>query len=77
MASSDRKADAARLVAYLTEPQSQRDIAANGEFPSNPEVGPAEHIRDWTGFKTDPIDVAAAGAQQKAAVQLMARVGWE
>jgi iron(III) transport system substrate-binding protein len=77
VAASDRKADAAKLVAYLTEPESQRDIAANGEFPANPDVPPAPHIKDWTGFKSDPIDVARAGEQQKAAVQLMARVGWE
>jgi iron(III) transport system substrate-binding protein len=77
VAASDRKADAARLVAYLTEPSSQRDIAANGEFPANPRVPPAPHIRGWKGFKTDPMDVAAAGREQKAAVQLMARVGWE
>jgi iron(III) transport system substrate-binding protein len=77
VAASDRKADAAKLVEYLTEPSSQRDIAANGEFPANPEVPPAEHVKDWTGIKTDPIDVAAAGRQQKAAVQLMARVGWQ
>jgi iron(III) transport system substrate-binding protein len=80
VAASDRKADAARLVAYLTQPESQRDIAAKGEFPvtegSQARVDELGGV--WTqDFKTDPIDVAAAGAQQKAAVQLMARVGWE
>jgi iron(III) transport system substrate-binding protein len=80
VAASDRKADAERLVAYLTEPASQRDIGAMGEFPANPgvqtavgELGPV-----WReDFERDPIDVAAAGRNQKAAVQLMARVGWE
>jgi len=80
VAASDRKADAARLVAYLTTPSSQRDIGEKGEFPAN--AAARTRARDLGGVwaedvKTDPIDVAAAGAQQRAAVQLMARVGWE
>jgi iron(III) transport system substrate-binding protein len=80
VAASDRKADAARLVAYLTEPASQRDIGAQGEFPANPD---GESMAEQLGpvwredFEQDPIDVAAAGRNQRAAVQLMARVGWE
>jgi iron(III) transport system substrate-binding protein len=79
VAASDRKADARRLVEYLTEASSQRDLGEKGEFPANPsgEVRALELGPGWTDVKTDPIDVAAAGAQQKAAVQLMARVGWE
>ena len=77
VAASDRKGDAAKLVAFLTEPAAQRDIAANGELPANPRVPPAPHVRRWGGVKLDPIDVARAGAEQQAAVQLMARVGWK
>jgi hypothetical protein len=33
-------------------------------------------IRDWSGVKRDPIDVAAAGRLLPAAVALMQRVGW-
>ena len=77
VAASDRKEDAARLVAFLTEPSSQRDIAANSEFPVNPDVPPPAHIADWTDFKTDAIDVAEAGSHQMDAVQLMAEVGWQ
>ena len=75
--SSDRRAQAARLVAYLTEPRQQRDLAEKSEFPANPRVPPPAHIRKWTGFKTDPMDVAAAGREHDAAVRLMARVGWD
>jgi iron(III) transport system substrate-binding protein len=77
VATSDRAAQAARLVAYLAQPAQQRDIASKSEFPANPDVEPPAHIRSWTGFKTDPIDVGAAGRQQRAAVQLMAKVGWQ
>jgi iron(III) transport system substrate-binding protein len=74
---SERQEDAARLVEYLTEPRQQQDMASRSELPANPDVPASEHIRDWTGFKTDPIDVAEAGRHQKDAVQLMAEVGWE
>ena len=77
VAASDRKVDAQRLVEFLTNPASQRDIAANGEFPVNERVPPAGHVREWTGFKTDAMKVQAAGHRQKDAVQLMARVGWQ
>jgi iron(III) transport system substrate-binding protein len=79
VAASDRKADARKLVEYLTEASSQRDMGDKGEFPANPagQVRVLDLGEGWQDVKTDPIDVAAAGAQQKAAVQLMARVGWE
>jgi iron(III) transport system substrate-binding protein len=77
VAASDRKEDAQRLVEFLVSPEAQRAIAANGEFPSSPRAAPAPHIASWRGVKVDPIDVAAAGERQAAAVALMAKVGWE
>jgi len=49
----------------------------NGEFAANPDVPPAEHIRDWAGVELDPIDVERAGPNLAAAVELMQRVGWQ
>jgi iron(III) transport system substrate-binding protein len=77
VATSDRREDARRLVEFLASPEAQRAIAANGEFPVRAGVSPARHVQAWQGVKTDPIDVAGAGAQQRAAVALMAKVGWE
>ena len=74
---TDKPVEAARLVAFLTTEAAQRDIAANGEFPANESVPPAEHISTWTGFTADPIDVEAAGEKQPDAVALMSEVGWE
>jgi iron(III) transport system substrate-binding protein len=74
---TDKPAQAARLVEFLTTEAAQADIAANGEFPVNDAVPPAPHISSWTGFKTDPMDVAAAGEKQPRAVELMSEVGWE
>ena len=74
---TDRRAQAVRLVRFLQDREAQEAIAANGEFPTNADVPPAEHIRDWAGVKVDPMDVAGAGAHQEDAIALMADVGWE
>jgi iron(III) transport system substrate-binding protein len=70
------RADAVRLMEHLTTLESQRSIAENGEFPANPEVQPAPHVRAWEGVKLDPIDVERAGSLLPDAVALMQRVGW-
>jgi len=76
VAGSEHRADAVALMEHLTAPAAQRDVAANGEFPANPEVPPAEHMRDWAGVKLDPIDVEQAGRLLPDAVALMQEVGW-
>jgi iron(III) transport system substrate-binding protein len=73
---SDHRADAVALMEHLTSPAAQREIVANGEFAANPEVPPAEHIRDWADLKLDPIDVERAGELLPDAVALMQEVGW-
>ena len=73
----EQRADAIRLMEFLTEREAQEAIVENGEFAANPDVPPAEHIRDWADVKTDPIDVEQAGPSLAAAVELMQRVGWE
>ena len=55
---SEHRADAIKLMEYLTAPRAQEQIVENGEFAANPDVPPAEHIRDWADVKRDPIDVA-------------------
>src|SRR5215204_5302170 len=74
---AEHRADAIALMEHLTSPEAQRAIAANGEFPANPEVPPAEHIRDWGDVKLDPIDVEQAGRLLPDAVALMQEVGWK
>jgi iron(III) transport system substrate-binding protein len=74
---SERRADAIRLMEFLTAREAQEAIVENSEFAANPDVAPAEHIRDWAGVETDPIDVERAGPSLAAAVELMQRVGWE
>jgi iron(III) transport system substrate-binding protein len=74
---AEHRANAIRLMEFLTGPEAQEAIVANSEFAANPDVPPAEHLRDWADVKTDPIAVAEAGPQLDAAVALMQRVGWK
>ena len=74
---SEHRADAVRLMEFLTGREAQAAIVENGEFAANPDVPPAEHIRDWADVELDPIDVERAGPNLAAAVELMQRVGWE
>jgi iron(III) transport system substrate-binding protein len=74
---TEHRADAIRLMEFLTDRKAQEEIVANGEFAANPDVPPAEQIRDWADVKTDVIDVEQAGRRLPDAVALMQRVGWK
>jgi iron(III) transport system substrate-binding protein len=71
------RGDAIALMEHLTGPEAQREIVVNGELAANPDVPPAEHIRDWADVKRDPIDVEQAGRLLPDAVDMMQRVGWD
>jgi len=73
---SEHRANAVRLMEFLTAREAQAAIVENGEFAANPGVPPAEHIREWRGVETDPIAVEQAGPLLADAVELMQRVGW-
>ncbi len=69
---------AVKLVEYLSAPEAQNLYAdVNYEYPANPSVKPSALLAAWGTFKADPVDVAAAGEMQAAAVKLMDRVGWK
>ena len=74
---SEHRRDAISLMEYLTGPDAQREIAANGELAANPEVEAAPHVREWKNVKRDPIDVERAGRLLPRAVELMQQVGWK
>ena len=42
---SEHRADAVRLIEFLTAREAQEAIVENSEFAANPEVPPADHIR--------------------------------
>jgi iron(III) transport system substrate-binding protein len=73
---TDHRDAAVRLMEFLTDRGAQEEIVANGEFAANPDVPPAESIRDWAEIKEDVIDVEEAGSALPRAVEMMHRVGW-
>jgi iron(III) transport system substrate-binding protein len=73
---SDQPDAARQLIEWLTSPAAQEEIITGSEFPVNPAVQPAEHIRDWGGIKLDPIAANEAGPLLERATQLMLEVGW-
>ena len=73
---SDADEDAIALMEYLTSREAQDEFTSGSEFPANPDVPPAEHIRDWADVKVDPIAVDEAGPLLDEAVQMMLDVGW-
>ncbi len=73
---SDRREDAITLMEYLTDVDAQRQIVTQSEFAANPDVPPADHIRDWADVVIDPIAVDEAGPLVADAVELMLEVGW-
>jgi iron(III) transport system substrate-binding protein len=65
---SDQRESARELIEFLVSPAQQRVFSDNNhEFAVNGGVD----------FKTDPIDVARAGARLDEALTLMDRVGWD
>jgi len=73
---AEHRADAIRLMEFLTDRRAQEAIVQNSEFAANPEVPPAAHLRAWADVKADPIDVQRAGPALAQAVALMQTVGW-
>lgn len=73
---SDRPDEARQLIEWLTSPAAQEEIVAGSEFPANPAVPPAPHIRDWADVTLDPIAYDEAGPLLDDAIELMLEVGW-
>src|SRR5919109_4091753 len=70
--------NAIKLIEFLSSTDAQNLYAdANYEYPANPAINASTIITAWGDFKADPVDVAAAGELQAAAVKLMDRVGYK
>jgi iron(III) transport system substrate-binding protein len=65
---SDQKETAQKLIEFLVSPEEQQVFSDNNhEFT----------VKGGVDFKTDPIDVARAGARLDEALTLMDEVGWD
>jgi len=70
--------NAIRLIEFLSSGEAQNLYAdTNYEYPANPAVKPHPLIASWGTFKTDQVNVAAAGELQVTAVKLLDRVGYK
>lgn len=72
-----KRAEAVRLIEYLTRPEVQARLAgASFEYPVNPAVKPAVLLSSWGTFTPQRSGVAAAGQYQAEAVRLADRAGY-
>jgi iron(III) transport system substrate-binding protein len=77
-ASAKNKANAVKLLEFLTSPEAQQMFAdSNFEYPANPQAAVNPILAKWGKFKQDDINVAAAGEFQAAATKLADRAGYK
>ncbi len=68
---------AQKLLEWLSSEEAQYKYAEiNLEYPVNPKVKSAPLVQAWGEFKSDVVNVEAAGSLQEAAVKLMDRAGY-
>lgn len=72
------KENAVRLLEYLLREDVQRLFAeANYEYPVNPNVESAEVLQRMGDLKADTLALAELGRNNRAAVELFNRIGWD
>lgn len=71
------KDNAIRLAEFLTGREGQTMLAYGSyEFPVNAEADMPELLRNWQGFKRQPLEMASLGRFHKQAADIFAKVGW-
>lgn len=76
-AHTTKRAQAIRLIEYLTRPEVQARLAgASFEYPANPTVKPVSLLASWGAFTPQRSGVSAAGQYQAEAVKLADRAGY-
>ena len=77
VAASRNKTQAVAFLEWLSTESAQQIFAdVNMEYPANPNVPINSTVASWGSFKQNDINLANAGANQAAAIQLMDRVGY-
>ena len=75
--SSPNPGAAKQFLEYLSGKEAQAFFAqGNNEYPVADDAALDPVVASFGEFKADPVNVAAYGENQAAAVQLMDRVGW-
>ena len=77
VAASKNKTQAVAFLEWLSTESAQQIFAdVNMEYPVNPKVPVNPTVASWGSFKQNEINLANAGENQAAAIQLMDRVGY-
>lgn len=72
------KDEAIKFIEYLATPEAQSYFAkGNNEYPIGSATSDNPALEDLGPFKADALNVAAYGRNQKAAQEIMDRVGWK
>jgi iron(III) transport system substrate-binding protein len=75
--SAPHKANAIKLIEYLTAPEAQRYFAdISLEYPANPEVPPHPVLAAWGPFKQDPLNPVLYAKNSAEAAMITDSCGW-
>ena len=75
---SPNKENALKLIEYLTSKEAQKlYINTSFEYPVNPNVEPAEIVKNWGKFKRDSLDLNLLGKFRKEAILVFDKSGWK
>ena len=75
---SKQPAAAQKFIEWLSGAEAQNLFTdLNHEYPANPRIKPDAKVARWGSFKQDVINVSVAGKNQKQAVMLMRRAGYQ
>lgn len=69
--------NAIALLTYLSSAGVQKQYAeGNFEYPVHPEVAPAAILQEWGTFQADDLPLMYLGTENKLAVEIFNRAGW-
>ena len=69
---------AVKFLEWLSSETAQNLFAdSNMEYPVNPNVKPAPEVQAWGDFKGNTDNISHSGVNQKAAIELMQKVGYK
>ncbi|MEZ5303357.1 MAG: Fe(3+) ABC transporter substrate-binding protein [Verrucomicrobiales bacterium] len=75
---SKNKGAAVKLLEFLTEKETQEAFAKTTyEYPAVKDAAWSDLLKSWGEFKADDLNLAILGKNNKEAVRIFNRVGWE
>lgn len=70
--------NAIKLMEFLTSAEAQQWYAdVNGEYPVVAGIASSALLQQWGEFKADPLNMGLLGENNREALKLMDRAGWQ